>query len=336
MHIPVGLVGLAIVLILIIGGAYYLITSGGSSVAISSAQNINVGTAGTVVSMGGAEYMIALSKAYPSSGLAFAYVNKLPMFVNPIFNVSISTTSPTKLSTATKNGYANIQLEAVSITNNSMVLKVTPLDTSLAISPDYGKSTEIEPYFGNGTVGESLISTPGTNTTTTTVPPVISSGSTTVASTSTTTVAANNTNANILAGLHKSVYYPVLVNLSTLYANTQQCNPTDYNSAYIHEYSHAPVPPSDYANQSQLVPYTMYTNITNEGNGNYGVVYRTTSQLLGDGPAVTISINGQTANVVNTTFSSSGIFGGSATVSDLKGAYNRAVMIGGNCGIEVP
>jgi len=84
------------------------------------------------------------------------------------------------------------------------------------------------------------------------------------------------------------------------------------------------------------VPYTMYTNITNEGNGNYGVVYRTTSQLLGDGPAVTISINGQTANVVNTTFSSSGIFGGSATVSDLKGAYNRAVMIGGNCGIEVP
>ncbi|HVC58316.1 MAG TPA: hypothetical protein VND15_02475 [Candidatus Acidoferrales bacterium] len=335
-HIPVGLVVLVIVLILIIGGAYYLITSGGTSVAISSAQNINVGTAGTIVSMGGAEYMIALSKAYPSSGLAFVYVNKLPMFVNPIFNVSISTTSPTKLSTATKNGYANIQLEAVSIANSSMVLKVTPLDTSLAISPDYGKSTEIESYFGNGTVGESLISTPGTNTTTTTVPPVITSGGTTVASTSTTTIAANNTNANILAGLHKSPYYPVLVNLSTLYANSQQCNQADYNSAYIHQYSHAPQPPTDYPNQSQVIPYQMYMNVTNEGSGIYGFAYRTKTQLFGDGPAMTIAVNAQASNVVNVTFASHGVFVGFTGVGDLKAIYNRAVLIGGNCGIEVP
>ena len=338
-RVPAGPIALAIVLILVIGGAYYLITAGGSSVAISTTENINVGPAGTVVTMGGSEYMIALAQAYPASGVAFVYVNRLPIFVNPVFNVSVSVTAPTKLSTATAGGHANMQLQAVSIANNSIVLRVTPLDPTLAISPDYGKIVELQPYFGNGTVGQSLIATPGSNTTTTTVPPVISSGGTTATTTagSTTTIAAvNNTNSTIMAALRASAYYPVLVNLTTLYANSQQCTASDYNSAYISQYSHAPQPPLDYPNQSQVIPYMLYYNITNQGAGNYGVAYRTKTQLFGDAAAMTITFNALNSKLVNVTFSSSGVFDGFVGVGSLKGVYNRAVQIGGNCGIEVP
>ncbi|MDE1810481.1 MAG: hypothetical protein KGH66_00330 [Candidatus Micrarchaeota archaeon] len=340
MHLPMGLIGVVVIVVLIVAGAYWLLSSGAPSVAISSPQDITVGPTGTVVTMSGAEYMIALADSLPGSGLAYVYVNRLPMFVNPIFNVTVSSASPTKLSTSNAAGYANMQLEAVSIGNKSIVLRVTPLDTGLSISPDYGKTVEIHSYFGNGTVGESLIAVQGsgnsTSSTTTTVPPVISSGSTTVASTTTVAQNANNTNSNIMAALKASAYYPVLVNLTTLYANTQQCSQADYNAAYIHQHSSAPQPPEDYANQSQIVPYLLYSNITNEGSGNYGVVYRTKAVALGDSPAMTITIKAATSKITNVTFSSIGVFQGSTGVGDLQAINTRAVQIGGVCGIEIP
>ncbi|MDE1833378.1 MAG: hypothetical protein KGH58_03095 [Candidatus Micrarchaeota archaeon] len=335
MHLPKGPIAIAIVLALIAGGVYYLVTAGGSAVSISSSQSINIGPAGTVVTMEGSEYMIALSQAYPGSGQAFVYVNRLPMFVNPIFNVSVSVTAPTKLSTLSAGGHANMQLQAVSIANDSIVLRVTPLDPSLAIGPDYGKIVELQPYFGNGTVGQSLISIQGSNTTTatTTVPPVISSGSTSSTTAATTTVAVNNTNANIMAALHSSTYYPVLVNLTTLYANSQQCTADNYNSAYIAKYSHAPHGSEDYTNMSSFTPYQLYYNITNLGGGSYGIVYSTKTTFFGTGAAMTLVANSQTSKITNVSFSNAGVFAGFTGVADLRAILTRSYSTNGPCGV---
>jgi len=137
----------------------------------------------------------------------------------------------------------------------------------------------------------------------------------------------------VLIALGKSIYYPLMMNYTKIYANTSRCTENIYDSAYLNYYGSTAPGIYSYVNQSQVVPYQMFNNITSIGHGNYSVVYkvRTVNPAFDNQAVLTISMNASAQILIKTPVLS-GIYQGS-NYSNLFSGYRKALSIGGPCGI---
>jgi hypothetical protein len=219
-----------------------------------------------------------------------------------------------------------VGLELKGFNNSSALVNVAPISAGLGISPDSSK-IRVMPNF---------LTLSGGGATTT-----IQGGTTTIATTSTTTSTSTSTirqlsiQEKVTGVLQKSLYYPLMLNYTILYANTVNCTSTLYNSAYIQHNAHAPSGQSTYQNISSIIPYGLSLNITGSSN-RYTASYITKSRssIYNGIPALVIGVNLTSNTITSTQITSSGIFSG-ASYNSLLSGYRQAVLIGNACGIYV-
>ncbi len=290
-------------IVIVVAALSYMMLNGSSINTINSATTLSITKSASAFRMGDYTYGIALAKAVPSSNVAYIYLNRLPAFMNPLLNVTVYTGQGTRINAGTS--FANIELQAASVGSNSVALTITPISTNLQIAPDSAYistvRTSLQSLQQNGTASGS----PTSNTANTAANAITT---TSVLSTSTTTVTAGNvTRSEIMAALQKSIYYPLMVNYSSIYANTLGCTPVMYNATYTMIKGSAPAGFNTFQNVSQYVPYSLYSNITSNGAGVYSVIYRTRtiSTQYNNSAALTIRINASAGIIVG-----SGVFSG--------------------------
>ena len=306
----------AVVVIAIVAIILYYSFSGGAA-TISTSTTVTLTGSPSYFSIGSGIY--SLSVAHTGSGVAYVLVNKLPIFINPLLNVTLYEDNITKVNAG--SGFADIGLTLESVNGASITVKISPLDPSLQIAPDSGRISIVNDLLfvnnGNSAATSSVTTTAITTVATTTI------------------VQTNTTNANIMAALNKNRSYALIQNYSTLYTNTASCTQNAYNTAYILHYGYAPVGMFTYPNVSIYTPYSLYKNTANLGKGNYSVTYstKTVDSLYNNTPAVVIKVNVSTSSVSNVIFEN--IFQGQDYTSLYIG-YSKAVSIGGPCGIVVP
>lgn len=328
-------VGAAVVVVIIIA-AYFLLANGGGT-GINTPATANLTSSGTIFNVNSQQYLISLAGIDKGTTKVYVHVSKLPIFANPVLNVTLNLGNITKVNAGT--AYANIGIELNNIGESSVTVKVSPLLTSLSINPD---SQDIR-------VVQSTLYTsgqPSTTVTASTATTTISGGlgggsqgttaSTTAGTTSsTTTVAQTNTTAlDINTALKGYAGYGLILNFSVLYANTTQCTEELYNSTYIQAHSSAPQGGNTYENVSPLVPYNLSESISSIGGGNFEVNFTTKTQdpIFNNKVAAVIKVNASNEEVQSTTFSE--IWEG-FDQTDLRSAYIHALSVGGPCGVEV-
>ena len=248
--------------------------------------------------------------------------------------MSLTLNNITKLNVGTN--YSNIGIQMVSMGPSSITVRISPLFPSLEIAPDSGSISAVWTTLSNST---STSGSPKTSTATS-VTTTIAAGATTSATTTqaTTTVSSTNqTAASLATALKQNNVYGLMLNFSVLYDNTSNCNKVRYNNAYFRYYSTMPNSSTgtDYVNQTEFVPYNLSSTTTNLGGGNFQVVYRTKTlnQTFNNQVALLINVSTSTTSVTGTKFT--GAFLGQS-YSSLRADYNRALGIGGACGIMVP
>ncbi len=311
-----GLLLVVLVLVIVAGAAaaYFIFSNG--TVGIGSAKTLAIGSIPTVIRIGSYQYTIAFHGQNSGGSTAYLYVGRSPVLMNPTLNVTVPLNSTTNINWGT-SGYAVMQIKLDSINGQHAYVTVTPLQSSLSIPVDYNRIKVIGAAAGSyqGSAGSTTNSTPKTTSTTTTINQTLSA------------------QQRAMQVLQSNEWYPVMVNETTLYANTTKCTPSVYNSSYIGVNSHAPQPPLDYWNVSTIAPYAITLNLTNAGKGNYAATYSTLSQSsYTTGRALQLIINISTSSVVNVT--ESGIFQGLG-FSDIQSIVQRAQSVGNACGIEV-
>lgn len=323
------LIVLAVIIIAVVAYAVFFLSV--SQTVVSAPATANLTSAGTIFSINGQQYLISLASISVSQGKAYIHISKLPIFVNPILNVTLSIGNITKINAGTT--YADMGVQLQSLSANSATVQVSPLYTSLKISPDSQDISYIQGTLYNS--GQS----PSQQITTT----IASSGSssttaktTTTAASTTTVVATNNTQLDINTALKNNALYGLMLNFSVLYANTSECTSQLYNSTYIYAHGHAPPGPSSYENVSPFVPYNLTISTSNLGSGNFNIAFKTLTQnpVYDDSVAVNLQVNASTKTVTNESFPSTGIFDG-LNFTKLRANYVSAIAAGGACGVEV-
>lgn len=286
---------------------------------ISVPETVTLTASPSLFSVGANVYEISLASK-GSQSVAYAYVNRLPAFVNQLFNVTLYEGNMTKLGVG--SAFANLGLTLESVGNSSITVRITPLDADLMLAPDVGRTSVVSTLLVARTGGSTAAS--GTTTV-----------STTVASSTTTAIQGNSTHIEIMTALNKNKYYALMLNYSRLYANTSSCTQSLYNAAFLKANGNLPDGPNSYQNISVYVPYMMYNSTAALGNGNYSVSFTTKAvdPLYNNSQALAIRVSAPSANVLGVTLG--GIFKGE-NYSVLSSGYNKALSIGGACGIVVP
>ena len=321
---------IAIAAIIVIAMAVWLLYSfSGASANITAAHNLTVTSAGVPFMLENSQYIISLAGS--AQGTEYVYLSKTPVFVNRMARIALSEGNITKVNYGYE--YANIGLKLESYNSTSAIVQITPLFQSLAISPD---SQQISYLNYNGTSeasGSQPIQNQSTSSNQVASTTTVSVTKTTI---STTTVPSTNTTlVSIDYALYNDSYYAMMLNFTSLYANTSQCTPSLYNSTYIRTYSSAPKGPSSYANASSITPTALKTSISKSGS-NYVVEYTavSNSDITNNQPVVSITIAASTRTIVSDSIDSPGIFAGE-TASELKSAIASAKSVGNACGILI-
>ncbi len=326
------IIALVVIVIVVIALYAYFVLQVNQTV-INGTEVVNITSTGALYNINSKQYYISLAHVSLSGAKADIHISELPIFINPLLNVTLTLNNITKLNVGTN--YSNIGMQLQSIGPSSVTVQISPIETSLDIAPDSNKISAVWTMLSNSTSGTGVHSSTTVGTTTT-----IASGGTTSATTtqSTTTVQATNQTAASLASTLKHYnLYGLMLNFSFLYDNTSNCNHVLYNNAYFRYYSTMPSPgqQTDYVNVSQFVPYNLSSTTTNLGGGNFELVYRT--KTLNE------TFNNQIALEINVSTSSSSITGTSfleafqgLNYTVLRSNYQRAQSIGGACGIMVP
>ncbi len=305
-----GVAVIAVIIIVVAVVASLAILSG--AVGISGPTKLTLTSTPTVVKLQGGQYVLLLSKTNPSSDTAYILIGKSPIFVSQTLNVTLLLDNFTKVNAGTT--YANMEVYLDAVTSNSVSVTLTPLQTYLDEQPDSGRIV--------------VVSASAYSTTSVT----ISVQSTTI-STSTTINSTQSAEQRIIGLLKNNLYYPLMANYTTDYANTASCTGDLYNSSYILHYTKSPYGPFTYQNITAVTPYLLARNITNVGNGDWAVVYSTVSQTSrSTGPALTITMNLTSGLPVNTIFS--GAWQGQSYDSLMTGLSDAAI-VGNACGILV-
>ncbi len=325
---------IALVVIIVVAVALYAyFVLQVNQVVVNSPQVVNITSAGNLYSINSNQYYISLAGVSPGTTTAYVYISKLPIFINPLLNVTLTLNNITKLNVGTN--YSNIGMQLQSMGPSSVTVKISPLFPSLQIAPDSGKISSEWTTLSN--------STPATKSVTTTIATTtIAAGATSVSTTqsTSTTISINQTAANLAIALKQYNLYGLMLNFSVLYSNTSNCNKVLYNNAYFRYYSAMPNASqgTDYINQSQFVPYNLSSTTVNLGNSNFAVVYRTKAlnPAFNNQVALTINVSAsQPASVTGVVFAKGGAFQ-DLSYSVLKTSYQKAQTIGGACGIMVP
>jgi hypothetical protein len=327
------LIAAAAVIVILL--AVYLVYSNVGASAISTPATANLTSQGTVFSINSQQYLISFAGAATGTSKAYVHISKLPVFENPLLNVTLTLGNITKVNAGTT--YANIGIELAAVAHNSITIKVTSIATSLDVDPDSQYISVISgTLYTSGkvassstTIAQNSISNGTTTTTKTTT------GSSTSTSTSTTIKATNTTSLEINSTLKKNYTYSLLLNFSKLYANSTNCTPTLYNSTYVKKYGTIPSGPNTYENVSVIVPYGMVQTTSSAGGTDYFVNFttRATSSLYDNKTAVTLKLDPASGEMVSQSINSSGIFEGQS-VSQMGQDYIAAVGEG-VCGVEV-
>lgn len=331
----------ALIIIVVAAIALYtLLVLRVSQTTINSPTTVNITRSGNLYSINSNQYFISLSQISISGAKAYIRISRLPMFINPVLNVSLTLGNITKINVGTN--YSNIGIQLQSISANAVTVQISPLFPSLEIAPDSSKIVLIQTNLLNGSgssigtaTSGSSGSGSGTNTNTSTA--TTTAGSTTVGTTvATTTIQQVNVSASDLAtALKQSPIYALMLNFSVLYDNTSNCTPVKYNNSYVELYGGLPAIGNDYYNVTRYVPYNLSSTTTNIGKGNFNVVYKTKTIDPGfnNAIALTLKVNASTESVTNSTFS--GVFM-DLNYTVLKSSYSKAQSIGGACGISIP
>jgi len=322
-----------IIVVAVVLYAYFVLQV--NQVVVNSPQVVNITSAGNLYSINSNQYYISLAGVSPSTTTAYVHISKLPIFINPLLNVTLTLNNITKLNVGTN--YSNIGMQLQSMGPSSVTVKISPLFPSLQIAPDSGKISSEWTTLSNSTSTSATKSVTTTSATTT-----IAAGATSVSTTqsTSTTISINQTAANLAIALKQYNLYGLMLNFSVLYSNTSNCNKALYNNAYFRYYSAMPNASmgADYVNQSQFVPYNLSSTTVNLGSSNFAVVYRTktVSSVFNNQVALTINVSAsQPASVTGVVFAHGGAFQG-LSYSALKSSYQKAQTIGGACGIMVP
>jgi hypothetical protein len=316
-----------IAFVVIVLALYYVVFLTVSQTVVKTPAVANITRTGTIFSVDSQQYLISLAGVSQSNGKAYIHVSRLPIFVNPLLNVTLTLNNITKINAGTT--YANMGIELQSMGGNSITVKVSPLFTSLQIAPDSQNIRSVNPYLYNS--GQPAIQTSAYNSGNTTTVSI----SSTTTSTTTTAAPIDMTGANINATLKSDYMYSLLLNFSTLYANTSRCTPSLYSSLYQSVYHSAPTGPNTYDNVSTLVPYNISISIGGAGNGNYNVAFITKAvqSFYNNKVAATIVVNPDSKLVVSENISSTGIFAGQS-ITQIGQDYIRAASEG-VCGVYV-
>ena len=308
----------AIVIVALVAVWLYLSFSGGA-VRISTSTMVTLTGSPSYFGIGAGTYSLSVART-AGGNFAYVYVDKLPIFMNPPLNVTLYQGNMTKINEG--SAFADVGLTLESVSGNTITVRIVPLDPGLQIAPDTSKIHTVNNMLAANN-GNSVATSSITTTAVTTV------------ATTTTVVQTNTTHVNIMAALIKNRSYGLIKNYSILYDNTSNCTQGRYNTAYIMHYGYAPAGPNTYLNVSSFVPYSLYMNMTNLGKGNYSVAYstKTVDPVFNNTPAVVFKVNVSTSTVSSVTFG--GIFQG-ADYSSLFVGYNKALGIGGACGVAIP
>jgi hypothetical protein len=313
--------------VIIIAIAVYAALSGGVVTKISGPASLVLTSSPRYFSLSSGTYSVSLASASRNLSVAYVYLNRLPIFMNPLLNVTLHAGNITRVNEG--SGFANIGLTLESIGRGNVTVRITQLDPALQLTPDAAMIR---------VVGTMLLAQPSKGSASNGITPESTTLSTTVATT-TTIGNVNTTHAQIMAALGKNEFYALMLNYSTLYTNTKNCTQAVYNTAYKSYYKYAPsvANASTFYNVSAYVPYDLYTNTTSLGSGDYLVVYstKTVDPTYNNAQALTIKVSAPTETVLNVTLAPTGIFGGE-DYSILLTGYSKAKGIAGACGIEVP
>lgn len=319
--------GLAFVIIVVIAYlAIGAVANALSIVGINGPTTIMLTNSTTVFLLNNNEYAMRIVSAAPSQ-YAYVAITKLPVFLNPTLNVYLVLNNATDINT--EGSVSNLQLTPSKIEKGQVALALTPIPQGLGVPPSYSRIS----------VGQSALapigSTGGAVTVTTTATTTVSSGSTTSTTvTSTTTVSSSSGGlAAAQAVLKLSAYYPLMLNYTTLYQNSANCNSQTYNSSYVAKFGKAPSGVDTYANLSAIVPYEMNLTITNSSSTAYVATYKTLSHTSAfTGPAAVITIDTSSRSITSTTLE--GAYLG-LNYSILESGYLTANHAGNACGIYI-
>ena len=314
-------VAIAILLVLVIAVA---LSIGGGPTVLNGPTRINLTSSPLVVKSGNGEYVLTLVRLNPAAGLANIYVEQVPVFTNPVFNVTLVLDNSTRVNVGST--YANMQIQLDSMSNGSAALTITPLEAYLNETPDYGRIKVL-----NASLYSPSSNSPGSKTTTEIV--TVPTSATTTFGTTTTINQTSYNEAKILDYFKNDIYYPLMVNYTSLYANTRNCTEQLYNSSYLYYYKHAPAGQGTYDNVSVIVPYSMYYSVSYAGGGNYSVTYFTQSHNpVTTGSALVSYINLTKGTILSTSLS--GVFYGS-NFTTMQSGLRSAATIGNACEIEI-
>lgn len=325
----------AIVAVIVIAiAAYFLTSMNVGQTMVSGTATENITPSGIIFNINSQQYLVSLSGLSVGSAKAYVHVSKLPIFLNPVLNVTLALGNITKVNSG--SNYANIGLKLDSMSANSVTVSITVLQTSLGIAPDYQDIRVVQgTLYGYGQAPAP--SGPGAQaTTSTTLITTTTAGAATTSATTTVVPSVNSTLLDVNAALRQNSLYAVLYNFSILYANTTRCTPTIYNSTYIFVNGHAPSGGSTFMNVSPYVPYNLSINTGGAGGGNFNVVFKTKTvdPVFNNIVAATIKVNASIKATLSENISSTGIFSG-VNQSQLYKNYVRALGAGGPCGVEV-
>ena len=333
--------------IIILIALFYVVSSlfaGSHPISLSKPATFLINSTTRVVEINGSPYAVMLASITPKEGKANIYIERSPILLNKIYNVTLTMDNVTHVAAGTN--YSDIGVALNQINGNSVKITITAIDTALGIKPDYGNIRIISPTLPEGAsytagsygaqasattaAGNSVAIAPSSNPNNTTE--LANTPSTTVTPHNTTTAAQNATELKAIAIAETDRYYPLMLNYSELYNNSVNCTAALYNSSYLTYYSKNPAGPTTYANESQMVPYSMYVHTAGSGSAYNMTFYAKSHTQMLNGAALTISVNTSSGEIVGNT--TRGIFLGSNYTS-LKSGYIKILGIGNACGVYV-
>ncbi len=310
-HIGLGIVVAIIVVVVVL----ILFAFGSGALSISGPTTLTLTQAPTVIRVGGTQYVVSLHSGQAASNLAYIYIGKSPVFINPTLNVTLILHNSTRVS-GSLSRQADMQIRLNSLTNATALVTITPLTAYLNESPDYSRIHVIGQVTG-----------PMANYSTTIIIYNVSLQSTTTVS------QALTPQQRITAYLKNNEWYGLMQNYTIAYANTRNCTQSVYTNDYASHYNRIPTGPATYANATAIAPYAITYNVTSVGKGNYAAVWSTVSSTsYTTGSALTLVVNLTTGSILNTTMG--GVFK-DLSFSSLQNSLVMASAFGNACGILV-
>jgi hypothetical protein len=312
----------AVIAILIVAAVAFFALSNLGVVYLGTQKTVTLNASATLVHMGSVGFTVSLA-SYNTTA-AHIRLARTPIFLNPTLDVTLYPNSTTHVNLGTR--YSDLGVKLENIGNNIVTIDLIMINASLSLAPDSSliKTVNNNVYGGGGSTSIGTFNY--TNLTT-------SVAITQTTSASTTSIAQNATQASIMSAVRKSVYYPIMLNYTVLYANTRNCTPSLYNSTYLLHNGVAPAGADTYTNVSKVVPHSLTFSISKINGDRYDATYTTHSNFTGsNGPAIIIAVNATNSGIINSTVI--GAFRG-MSVAQIASGYNAAVAIGNACGVYI-